>query len=87
MFTRLLNKIAGDYNTKQINIIKPLLQDIDRYYQDYLAHLPVDQIITKTTEFKTRIKSGQTLDQLLPEAFALVKYACHTMLGAEITVR
>ena len=87
MFTRILNKIAGDYNTKQLNRIKPFVQAIDKYYQIYCEQLSAEQIPEKTLEFKGRIASGQTLDSLLPEAFALVKYACKTLMGSEIVVR
>jgi preprotein translocase subunit SecA len=86
MFTRILNKIAGDYNAKQLKLIEPILKDIDRHYQSY-QEFSDEQIVQKTLEFKTRIHQWETIDQLLPEAFALVKYACQKLCGKEIIVR
>ncbi len=87
MFTRILNKIAGDYNTKQIQKIKPILSQIDHYYQEFSTTLTADQIPQQTRKFQQMLASGETLDTLLPQAFALVKYACHTLVGTQIVVR
>lgn len=87
MFTRILNKIAGDYNTKQIQKIKPILSQIDHYYQEFSTTLTANQIPQQTRKFQQMLASGETLDTLLPQAFALVKYACHTLVGTQIVVR
>ncbi len=85
-FGWILNKIAGDYNEKQLAKIRPLVGKINSFYEDRHA-LSDDQIKAKTQEFKDRLAKGETLESLLPEAFATVKQACKRMVGMEITVK
>ncbi len=85
-FSRILNKIAGNYNEKQLAEISPLITKINNFYND--RHELTDaQIQAKTQEFKDRLAKGETLDSLLPEAFATVKQACKRLVGTEITVK
>jgi preprotein translocase subunit SecA len=46
-----------------------------------------DEVKAKTPEFKERLTKGETLDDILPEAFAVVKQACKRMMGNEIEVK
>lgn len=85
-FSRILNKIAGDYNEKQLTLIRPLITQINTFYEDRHT-LSDEQIQAKTQEFKERIAKGETVEDLLPEAFATVKQACKRMVGMEITVK
>ena len=78
MFKKLITFIAGDYNQKQINKLLPLIKQINDFSDQFDA-LSDDQIQAKTQEFKDRLTKGETLDDLLPEAFATVKQACKRM--------
>ena len=82
----LLNKIAGDYNAKEIQKILPLVAKINEYDAawDTLADAEIQE---KTIEFKARLAAGETTDDILPEAFAAVKQACKRMVGMEILVK
>jgi len=79
MLNRLAEKLAGDYNQKQIDTIQPLVTRINEIYESW-HELSDTQIQAKTDEFKQRIKNGETLDELLPEAFATVKQACKRLI-------
>ena len=79
MLDWILNFIGGDYNQKQIDAILPLVKEINHYYADYDS-LSDDEIKAKTPEFKERLEKGETLDDLLPEAFAVVKQACKRLV-------
>lgn len=86
MFNRILNKIAGDYNTKQLKKIAPIVDQINEIYTEY-DKLSDSEIQAKTPEFKDRIAKGESLDDLLPEAFAVVKQACKRLVGHEYEVK
>ena len=79
MFEKIINFIAGDYNQKQLNKFLPLIKDINQYSIQFDAFSD-DQIKAKTQEFKDRLAQGETLDAILPEAFATVKQACKRMV-------
>jgi preprotein translocase subunit SecA len=86
MFQRILNSIAGDYNQRHINKLLPLVKQINDW-DAQLDALDDTAIKAKTTEFKQRFQDGETLDQLLPEAFAVVKQACKRMRGMTCKVK
>jgi len=86
MFSPILNLITGNYNQKQIDKLLPIVNKTNVVFEEYEA-LSDDQIKAKTKEFKDRITKGETLDSILPEAFATVKQACKRMLGQEIEVK
>ena len=86
MFGKLINFIAGDYNQKQLNKYLPLIKEINDYSIQFDA-LSDDQIKAKTQEFKDRLSKWETLDDILPEAFAAVKQACKRMVGSEVEVK
>ena len=86
MFGKLISFIAGDYNQKQLNKYLPLVKEINAYSTQFDA-LSDDQIKAKTQEFKDRLAKGETLDDILPEAFAAVKQACKRMMGQGIEVK
>ena len=86
MLNWILNFIWGDYNQKQLDKIKPLITAISHFYAEFDS-LSDEQIQAKTEEFRSRIQSGETLDDLLPEAFAVVKQACKRLLGTTCMVK
>ncbi len=88
MVYKLINKILGDPNEKAIKKIWPVVHEINGAYIKYEEqNLSDEDIKAKTEEFKKRIFDGEQLDEVLPEAFALVKYACKKLVGTEWEVR
>lgn len=75
-----LEKIFGSYSKREINKILPLVDKIEEYEENYKV-LTDDEIKNKTAEFKERIKNGETLDDILPEAYAIVAEASSRVLG------
>jgi preprotein translocase subunit SecA len=86
MFDRILNRLAGDYNARKLKALAPLVKNINDWYHDFDA-LSDTQIQAKTQEFKDRIAAGASLDDLLPEAFAIVKQASKRLAGSSIEVK
>jgi len=70
----LINKILGDPNKKLLKRYYSRLPEINDL-ADEIGKLSDEELKQKTTEFKERIKGGETLDQILPEAFAVVREA------------
>ncbi|MDD3046545.1 MAG: preprotein translocase subunit SecA, partial [Candidatus Pacebacteria bacterium] len=69
-----LTKIFGDANEKYIRSLEPILKQIEIFGEEY-SKLKEEDFPLKTQEFKERISKGETLDDLLPEAFALLREA------------
>jgi len=86
MLNRILSKIAGDYNQKEINRISQTVQKINTKYEEF-NWLTDQEIKNKTDEFKTRLTKWETLDDILPEAFATVKQACKRMVWQKYDVK
>ncbi len=76
----LLNKIFGDYSEREIKRIKPIVEKINSLEPE-MKNLSDAQLQAKTLEFKERLKKGETLEDLLPEAFATVREAGVRVLG------
>ncbi len=68
----LLEKIFGNYSEKEIKKIKPIVQKIESLGPQYAA-LSDEELKGKTKEFKDRLAKGETLDDILPEAYAVVR--------------
>ena len=77
---KLLEKIFGTYSSREIKRILPIVDKIEAIEED-LKKLSDDELRAKTDEFKSRLKSGETLDDILPEAFATVAEASSRVLG------
>ena len=76
----LLTAIFGNYSEKEIKRIRPLLDKVLSYEEEYRA-LSDDELRAKTDEFKNRLTIGETLDDILPEAFAVCREAGDRVLG------
>ena len=76
----LFNKIFGSYNDRELKKIYPIADAIEKLEPEYAA-LTDDALRAKTDEFKARYNDGETLDELLPEAFAAVREAAWRVLG------
>ena len=76
----LLDKIFGSYSDRELKKIKPIVDKIVSMEGEYAA-LSDEALRAKTPEFKRRLAAGETLDALLPEAFAAVREAAWRVLG------
>jgi preprotein translocase subunit SecA len=76
----LFAKIFGDYSTKEVKKIQPLKDKVLSLEEEYKS-LSEEALRGKTNEFKERLSKGETLDSLLPEAFATVREASWRVLG------
>ena len=76
----LFSKIFGTYSDRQIKKITPIVNKIEELGDEYRA-LSDSEMRAKTDEFKARLQNGETLDGILPEAFALVREAADRVLG------
>lgn len=73
-------KIFGSYSERELKKITPLVDKIESL-DEAMQKLTDDELRNKTLEFKDRLKKGETLDDLLPEAFAVVREAASRVLG------
>jgi len=85
MLSFLFQKFAGRHHRKYVEKCRPLVARINEHEQAYQS-LTDEQLRAKTDEFRARFKQGETLDQLLPEAFAAVKNAARRMVGRTVIV-
>ena len=76
----LLSKLFGDYSSKEIKRIRPTVDKV-LSYEEAFSKLTDDELKGKTTEFKERLANGETLDNILPEAFAVCREASWRVLG------
>jgi preprotein translocase subunit SecA len=83
---KFLNSLLGDYNAKEVKKLQPLVAKINSLETEY-QQLSEEALKAKTVEFKKRIAAGESLDDLLPEAFAVVKNACRRLFGTSWEVR
>ena len=81
----LLKKIIGTKNERDVKKLRPLVARVNELDQQFKA-LSDDALKAKTVEFKERLKKGQSTDDLMCEAFAVVKNACRRMCGSLIDV-
>ena len=83
-FIDSLNKLLGDPNEKELKKLRVLVPKVRAVQSsdEYLA-LTLDDLPKKTEAFKKRIANGEPLDDLLPEAFALVGRACDLLTGTK----
>ena len=76
----IISKIFGTKSEREIKKILPLVDKTESLAEEYAA-LSDEALSKKTGEFKSRLDSGETLDDLLPEAFATVREAARRVLG------
>ena len=80
MFAPLLNKLFGSKNEREVKRMLKTVQIVNSLEEQMVA-LTDEQLRAKTEEFKARIAKGETLDQLLPEAFAVCREAGKRVMG------
>lgn len=75
----LFKKIFGS-NEREINKFRPIIEEINSF-EPSIVKLSDEELKSKTFEFRERIEKGETLDDLLPEAFAVVREAAKRVIG------
>ena len=75
-----LAKIFGTKHERDVKKILPFVEEINSIYEG-LASLSDDALRAKTDEFRKRLADGETVDDLMTEAFAVVKEACRRNVG------
>ena len=75
-----LQRLLGNNNAKEIKKMRAIADHINEIEPNYVK-LSDANLVAKTDEFKCRLKKGETLDDLLPEAFAVVREASKRVLG------
>ena len=81
----LLKRILGTKNERDVRKLRPLVARINELEKE-LQSLSDDALKAKTGEFRERLAQGTTLDDLMPEAFAVVKNACRRLCGTSAEV-
>ncbi|MEZ9903352.1 preprotein translocase subunit SecA [Vibrio breoganii] len=80
MITKLLTKVIGSRNDRTLRRLRKIVKEINSYEPDY-EKLSDEELKAKTVEFRQRLEQGETLEQLLPHAFAAVREASKRVYG------
>lgn len=80
MIQQILRSIFGTKHDREMKALQPVINRINEL-EPAMQALSDDQLKAKTSEFKSRIGKGETLDQILPEAFAVCREASRRVLG------
>mgnify|MGYP001409819404 CR=1 FL=1 len=85
MLSFLLKGFSGRHYRKFLESARPLVVRINEFEKSFQT-LSDAELRAKTDDFRNRLKSGETLDQILPEAFATVKNAARRLVGQKVVV-
>ena len=80
-----LKKFFGSAHDRLLNRYRKIVNEVNRWDSQF-SSLTDEQIRAKTDEFRQRLQKGENLDQLLPEAYAVVKNVCRRLSGTEVHV-
>ena len=80
MITNLLTRIVGSSNDRTLKKLRKIVKQINAMEPTFESLSDAD-LKAKTVEFRTRLEKGETLEQLLPEAFATVREASKRVFG------
>jgi preprotein translocase subunit SecA len=80
MFKTLVNKVIGSKHDRTMKKLQPLVASVGAW-EKRMEGLSDAELVAKTAEFKGRVAKGESLDKLLPEAFAVVRIASQRILG------
>jgi len=86
MFDFFLSKIFGTKHDRAAKKLMPLVSAINKVEEEYQS-LTTEELRAKTDEFRARLAEGETLDDIMVEAFAAVKNTCRRLVGQEYEVR
>ena len=78
----IINKMFGTHSERELKRIEPIVKKIESY-RDTMGQLSDEELRGKTTEFKKRVADGESLDSILPEAYAVVREAAKRVLNQE----
>ena len=78
----IVTKLFGTHSERELKRIYPLVDKVESY-RDSFMKLSDEELKAKTKEYKDRLAKGETLDDLLPEAYATVREAARRVLGME----
>ena len=78
----IVEKVFGTHSERELKRIEPIIRKIESYH-DTMAALSDEELKGKTKEFKERLAAGETLDDILPEAYATVREAAKRVLNME----
>ena len=79
---KIAEKLFGTHSDRELKIVNPIVDKIEAM-RDSMMALSDEELRDKTKEYKKRLEEGETLDNLLPEAFATVREAARRVLGME----
>ena len=85
MLKSIARKILGTKHDREAKKLRPTVEAINAYFEEYHS-LSEEELKGKTEEFRSRIKEGESLDDILPEVFATVKETCRRLLGQKFLV-
>ena len=77
-----ITRLFGTHSERELKRIYPIVDKVESY-QETMHGLSDDELKAKTKEFKDRLAKGETLDDILPEAYATVREAALRVLGME----
>ena len=80
MIKSVITKIFGTHSERELKSIEPIIREIEVLEEPYKA-LSDEELRAKTDEFRKRLSDGETTDDILPEAFAVVREAADRVLG------
>jgi len=80
MINKVIAKVFGTYNERELKALAPIVDKIEALEDEY-RKLSDEELKAKTPHFKERLKNGETLDDILPEAFAAVREASDRVLN------
>ena len=78
----IMNKVFGTHSERELKRINSMIDKIESY-RPAMMEMPDEELKGKTKEFKKRLEEGETLDGILPEAYAVVREAARRTLGME----
>ncbi|MEZ5360107.1 MAG: preprotein translocase subunit SecA [Candidatus Zixiibacteriota bacterium] len=76
----LITKIFGTKHDRDVKKLQPIVEEINQHFETF-QNLSQDALKAKTEDFIKRLNDGETLDDILPEAYAVVKTACKHLCG------
>lgn len=79
---KIIDKLFGTHSERELKLIMPIVEKVESY-RDSMMALSDEELRNKTKEYKKRYADGETLDELLPEAYATVREAGRRVLGME----
>ena len=80
--SKIIDKIFGTHSDREVKLVMPYVKKILSLRDEYIK-LSDEELKHKTVEFKERLNNGETLDDILPEAFATVREASRRVIGLE----